>query len=357
MNDQQGMRLALAEAWRGVGSTAPNPCVGAVIVVDDQVVGAGCTAPGGQPHAEVMALQAARSAGHDVTGGTMYVTLEPCCHYGRTPPCSLAIIEAGIGTVVVGCIDPFPEMQGKSVAMLREAGLTVRTGVEEQACREVLRGFLRVMEGGLPEVTLKAATSLDGHIATSSGESKWITSEEARHHGHNLRAQHDALLVGVSTVLADDPRLTCRTQVDRDPVPVVFDTHLRTPDEAHIFRGPVRPVILCGPGAPERDLPADIVRVALDERGRVDVVQALRELGRRGLHRVMVEGGAQIHRSMLDAGVVDSLFLYMAPKIIAGGRSWVGGDPLQVLSDAPGLAVQSCERIGPDVLIQLSRPT
>ncbi len=349
------MQRALALARAALGSTAPNPAVGAVLVRDGQTLGEGWTRPAGQEHAEVVALQDARAAGNDVRGATAYVTLEPCCHHGRTPPCTDALLEAGIERVVVGTVDPFEAVRGQGIAQLRAAGVEVVVGVEREACEAQILGFARAVSSGLPEVSCKAAVSADGNIATATGESKWITGPLAREDGHRLRASHDAVLVGIETILADDPRLNCRLPREarpgqvapRDPVPVILDTHLRIPGDAKVFAAGSRPIVICGPGAPERDLPADVVRVALSG-GRVDIEAALRAVVERGLHRVLVEGGGTVHRSLLDAGLCDSLHLYVAAVLVPGGRSWVAGPPLDRLGDAVRMTLIDVVRLGSD---------
>jgi diaminohydroxyphosphoribosylaminopyrimidine deaminase/5-amino-6-(5-phosphoribosylamino)uracil reductase len=346
------MELALAQARKALGSTAPNPPVGAVLIRDGSVLGTGYTRPPGGMHAEVAALTALRSAGHDPHGATMYVTLEPCCHHGRTPPCTDAIIAAGIRRVVVGVVDPFPAVAGKGIAQLREAGVDVRVGVLASACRAAMLGFLRVTEGGLPEVTVKAAISLDGHIATASGESQWITGVEARSHAHHLRATHDAILVGIGTALADDPRLTCRVDGGTHPVPVVLDTRGRLPDDARVLRHPRGALVY---SAATRTLDgATLVAVPTTAHG-VDVRAVLADLGRRGLHRVLVEGGGFVHRSMLEAGVVDHLQVYVAGLVIPGGRPWVGGNALARLGDAHRWGAPEVARAGEDVILHYRR--
>lgn len=357
MNDAAGMDLALEAGRRALGTTAPNPPVGAVLVRDGEVLGTGWTRPPGGDHAEIVALADARRRGHDPAGATMYVTLEPCCHHGRTPPCTDALLAAGVARVVVGVVDPYPPMQGRSLALLRERGLQVELGVRHAACSELMRGFLRVHQGGLPEVTLKVATSLDGHLATADGQSQWITGETARRHGHVLRHEHDAILVGRGTVAADDPRLTCRLPDGAHPVPVVLDSGLSVPADAAVLHGPRRAVVVACHDAPERALEADVVRVDRGPAG-VDLAQAMQALADRGLHRVLVEGGAAVHRSFLDAGLVDHLLVYVAGTVIAGGRGWVGGPPLARLADAPRFGAPEATRLGDDVLLHYRlRPT
>lgn len=355
MTDVEAMSLAIAEARLALGATAPNPAVGAVIVRDGVVLATGYTRPPGGPHAEVVALRAAREAGHDVAGATMFVTLEPCCHHGRTPPCTDAVIAAGIARVVVGVVDPYPQVRGRGLRLLADAGVEVTLGVLSEACDELVRGFVRVTLGGLPVVTLKTAISLDGHLATATGESQWITGEQARAHGHGLRATHDAILVGHGTVEADDPRLTCRTATGRDPVPVVLDSELRVSSSAQVFAGTRRAIVCCAHDAPERELPADLVRVPRGPGG-LDLEAVLRALGQRGLHRVLVEGGAQVHRSLLDGALVDEVYAYVAGTVIPGGRGWVGGPPRPVLADAPRFGAPTAEVLGSDVLLRYRLP-
>jgi diaminohydroxyphosphoribosylaminopyrimidine deaminase / 5-amino-6-(5-phosphoribosylamino)uracil reductase len=348
--DGSHMRRALALAARALGNTAPNPPVGAVVVRGDEVLGEGFTLPAGSDHAEVVALEDCARRGHDPAGATLVVTLEPCCHHGRTPPCVDAIGRAGIARVVVGALDPYPPMRGRGVAMLRERGIEVQVGVEHDACARRILGFARAVGYGLPEVTLKAAVSADGRIATASGESQWITSPDAREAAHGLRAAHDAVLVGIGTVLADDPQLTTRLPgaVARPgAVPVVLDTELRLPDGARLLAGG-RAVVICAEDAPSRAVGAEVVRVPRGADGRTDVEAALRALAARGLHRVLVEGGGQVHRSLLDRGLVDALELFVAPVLIPGGVPFVGGARLEALADAVRMELEAARAVGPD---------
>ncbi len=351
-DDARWLARAVALARRGRGWTAPNPAVGAVLVRDGRVVGEGFTQPVGGHHAEVMALADCAVRGEDPAGATLYVTLEPCCHHGRTPPCTDAVLRSRVARVVVGVLDPFPVVLGRSMALLRAAGIRVDL-VDDADCARQILGFGRAHTHGLPEVTCKVAASLDGRIATAAGESRWITGDAARVDGHRLRASHDAILVGIGTVLADDPALTTRLPDGEDlgrpvthPVPVVLDTQLRIPADAAIFRHPRRPILVCGDDAPERDLPADIVRSGTIEG-------TLRALAARGLHRVLVEGGARVHRSLVDARLVDTLVLYLAPLAIPGGIPWLAGDALGALGDAPRGEIVGTERLGSDLRVEL----
>ncbi|MBN1336415.1 MAG: bifunctional diaminohydroxyphosphoribosylaminopyrimidine deaminase/5-amino-6-(5-phosphoribosylamino)uracil reductase RibD [Deltaproteobacteria bacterium] len=335
----------------GEGRTAPNPMVGAVVVRDGEVVGEGWHERAGAPHAEIVALDAARDRAR---GATLYVNLEPCCHWGRTPPCVDAILRAGVARVVAGMVDPNPLVNGRGIAALEAGGVTVEVGVLEEACRALNAGFLLAITAGRPRIVLKAATTLDGRIATESGESRWITGEEARRHGHRMRDLHDAVLVGSGTVLADDPRLDCRIPGGRDPVPVVLDTHLGVPATARVFQRGRGTLVYATRLPAASDHPATVVRVPEGPSG-VDLGSVLHDLVERGVHTVLVEGGGRVHRSFLEARLADRVLLYLAPKILAGGPSWVAGPGVDDLASAWGLKVAGVERLGSDLLIDLER--
>lgn len=351
MNDRRWMLRCIELARQAQGRTAPNPMVGAVVVRDGQAVGEGWHARAGQPHAEVGALSAAAELAR---GATIFVNLEPCSHHGRTPPCTEAILRAGIARVVVGMFDPDPRVDGRGVARLREAGLEVVTGVCEDECRELNLAFLTAVRRGRPLVVLKAAATLDGRIASASGESQWITSAAARTHVHGLRNRLDAILVGSGTALADDPRLSCRAEGGRDPVPVVLDARLRVPADARMFAG--------GSGAlvystrqPPVEHPATVVQVPAAPGGGVDLEAVLAHLARRGVHSVLVEGGGQVHRAFLEAGLYDRVMLYLAPRVLAGGPGWVAGPGVQRLTDSFDLELVQVTMLRPDVLLELRR--
>lgn len=349
--DGRHMGTALEVARRGAGRTAPNPMVGALIVRDGVVVAEGWTQPPGQDHAEPHALS---QLGGRAEGATLYVTLEPCCHWGRTPPCTDSILASGIRRVVVGTVDPFPLVAGKGIEVLREAGLEVTVGVREAECRRLNRGFLRAVTTGLPEVTLKAAISLDGRIASAAGESRWITGPAAREAGHRLRDTHDAVLVGIGTILADDPRLTTRVCGGRDAVPVVLDTELRMGSHARVLAGSRRAMVFCAEDAVGVEQAGGAyVRVPRGDGG-VDVVSVLRVLAHRGYHRVLVEGGGRIHRAFLDAGVVDRIELFVNPRVLAGGPGFVAG-PGYPLASAPGFRFEASACVGNDLHVCLER--
>ncbi len=348
--DAAFMRRCVELARLGAGRTAPNPMVGALIVRDDQVLSEGWHRQDGGPHAEVEALG---PLGGEAPGATMYVSLEPCCWTGRTPPCTEAILSSGIRRVVIGMVDPHPRVQGQGINILRAAGVEVDVGVEEQACRDLNAGFVKAHEQGLPRIWLKAAATLDGRIADHRGTSRWITSPEARREGHRMRDRCDGMLVGSGTLLADDPQLTTRG-IDgaRDPLRAVVDTNLRCPADARLLQvGDRPPVLYCAEDAPLRDLPATIVRVPRAPGG-LDLRAVLRDLCRRDVHNLLVEGGSRLSRALLDQALVDRLLLFLAPKLLVGGPGFVGGAPFD-LAQAPSLQLRSSRRVGPDLLLDL----
>ncbi len=348
MTDASYMRRALALAERGAGRTAPNPMVGAVVVRDGEVLAEGWHTAVGEPHAEPAALA---HLGGRAPGATMYVNLEPCCHYGRTAPCTDAVLAAGVARVVVGVVDPDPRVRGEGLRILREAGVQVDVGVEEEACRELNGGYLKRAERGLPRVWLKAACTLDGRIADATGASQWITGPDARQRVHGLRDRVDAVIVGSGTLLADDPALDTRIDGGRDARPVLLDTELRCPAEARVLTAGLPPWIYCAEDAPERDLAAEVRRVGRSGGG-LDLDAVLRDLASEGFIEVLVEGGGQVHRSLLERGLADRLLLFVAPRVLAGGPGFVGGDP-RALADAFGFELLSIDRVGTDVLMDL----
>jgi len=352
--DELWMDRALQVARRALGGTGNNPAVGAVVVRGGEVLGEGWTQPPGLDHAEPHALA---QVGGNARGATLYVTLEPCCHHGRTPPCTDAIIRSGVARVVVGIVDPFPLVRGRGIALLRAAGIEVDVGVREAECRAMNLGFLRVVAGGLPAVTLKAAVSLDGRIASALGESRWITGPEAREAGHGLRAEHDAVMVGVGTVLADDPQLTARYPgPDRSPLRVVLDSTLRTPFDARVLgaRCVVYTRAADGPRAEAlRTRGAEVV-VQGGEGERVDLRGVLQDLAGRGVRTVLVEGGGEVHRSMLVGGYADRLELFLNGRVLAGGPGFVAG-PGFSLEGAPAFTLGGVRRVGPDLQVSWTR--
>jgi diaminohydroxyphosphoribosylaminopyrimidine deaminase/5-amino-6-(5-phosphoribosylamino)uracil reductase len=355
------MDLALAEAARGLGRTHPNPAVGAVLVQGGVVVGRGHHRRAGLPHAEVEAI---RDAGDKARGADLYVTLEPHDHHGKTPPCTLAIIDAGVRRVFVGATDPNPLVSGRGLERLRAAGVEVVEGVRREACEALVRPFATHVTKGRPYVVLKVASTLDGKLATASGDSKWITSEAARALVHRWRDELDAVLVGAGTVVADDPLLTARLpapavegRTPRNPLRVVLSGRLRLPLSAQLFDVSAAPTLVY------TAYPKGVSARALRERGvevadvraqdeRVDVAAMLEDLGRRGVTSLLVEGGAEVHAAMLEAGVVDEIRLFLAPKVVgAEGVSWLGALGVARMAEAWRLVGARLEPVGADWLV------
>lgn len=355
------MRAALALARRSLGRTWPNPAVGCVIVRDGRVIARGRTRDGGRPHAEADAIAEATRVGLSLKGATAYVTLEPCSHHGRTPPCADALVAAGVARVVSALEDPDPRVKGQGHARLGEAGIAVEVGEGAAEAAEINAGFLLRVREGRPLFHLKMAGSLDGRIATASGESKWITGEAARRDGHRLRAFHDAILIGAATAAADDPELTCRLPglAARSPVRIVLDSQARLSAASKLaMSARATPVwLVCTKSAPAdrrealNTLGVEIVEVDEGGDGRIDVVAAARALGGRGLTRVLVEGGGQVAASFLKAGLVDGISSYRAGLVLGGdGRSAVGGLEFARLGSAPRFRLVSARPLQGDTL-------
>ncbi len=333
-----------------------------MVVKDGRIVGRAVTSPGGRPHAEPQALA---MAGPAAAGATVYVTLEPCSHHGRTPPCADALIEAGVGRVVVGAADPDPRVDGRGIAGLRQAGIEVAVGVLADQARRITAGFFSRVQRGRPLVTLKLASTLDGRIATRTGESRWITGEAARREAHALRGRHDAVLVGVGTVQLDDPELTCRLEKFK-PVPsvrIVVDSHLRSPLTAQLVatarQTPTWMLVRNGADARRSQAFSDLgVRVMEVESGAagVDLAAGLAELGRAGLTRLLVEGGAQIAGSLLRADLVDRIVWFHAPGVM-GGDGWPAAQAfgVEALASMPRFARLDSRTLGDDVMTELQR--
>ncbi len=363
--DRDAMRAALALARRGLGRVWPNPAVGCVLVKNGMVVGRGWTQPGGRPHAETEALA---RAGVRAFGATAHVTLEPCSHHGRTSPCADALVAAGVARVVVALSDPDPRVSGRGLARLREAGVTVDEATESAraAAEDLNAGFLMRVRAGRPAVTVKAAATLDGRIATQAGESRWITGARARAVGHRLRADHDAIAVGIETVLADDPMLDCRLPglEERSPVRVVFDSRARLPPASRLARtAATRPTwVLCTTSADAgrrqalESLGVRVLAVAGDDGGRVLPVAALRALGDAGLTRLLVEGGGHLIGALLTADLVDRLAWFVAPRLLGDeGRPAVRGFGVDRLADCANFAALDWRAVGPDGLLRARR--
>ncbi len=366
MTPEDAMRLALQSARRASGRTWPNPAVGAVVWRGSTVLGRGATRPVGGAHAEVVALRAARRAhgAAAVRRASLAVTLEPCNHTGRTPPCTDAILEAGLRRVHVGVRDPSPHASGRSLRRLRSRGVRVEVGVLAEACAEQHRGFLSVLERGLPFVTLKLAATLDGRIATRTGDARWISGPAARAFVHRLRGRCDAVAVGVGTARADDPALTARRdgRIVHRPARIVFDTRLRVPAAARLFDADAPVFVIHGSEAPAARLRAleacgaRLFRVRT-RGGRVHAPSALRRLAREGLGEILVEGGGELAGSLLAADLVDELHWFVSPKLVGGdGAAALGPIGVARVAGAPILASPQVRRLGDDVLVS-GRPS
>lgn len=353
------MRLAIREARRGLGRTSPNPPVGAVVVRDGEVVGVGHHQRAGAPHAEIVALS---QAGSRARGADLYVTLEPCNHQGRTGPCAPAVVEAGIARVFVGARDPNPLVSGRGIRRMRSAGVVVEVGCLKAECEALIEPWARFITGGRPFVTVKVASTLDGRIATRTGDSRWITGEKARRLVHALRNEVDAVLVGSGTVAADDPLLTCRIRGGRDPVRVVLSSRLEVSPRARIFHtgSPAPTWVACVSPAPEeearalREVGAEVIECR-GVGGRIDLHDLLEKLAARGIVQILVEGGARIFGAFLAAGLVDRLLIHYGPRVFGGGPAWTDEPAVARVADAPGFRIRSAELLEGDLLVE-ARP-
>ena len=355
--DEQYMRQALAIAQYAIGRTSPNPMVGAVIVRDGRIVAQGWHRQAGTPHAEINALQ---QAGHLAQGATMYVTLEPCSHYGRTGPCADAVIAAGIKKIVVAMNDPNPLVAGKGLKKLREAGIEVVEGILAPDAATLNEIFIKHISVQMPFVVLKSAMSLDGKIAAFTGHSQWITGPESREHVQKLRDCYDAILVGIGTVLADNPSLTTRLPYKgKNPIRIIIDSMARTPLTAHVVTdGLVLTIIVVSPEAPEDKINAlrscgVEVLIAKRKQGGIDLRQLFKILSGRDVTSILIEGGASINASVLEANLVDKICWFIAPKIIGGQGALgsVGGQGVSDVNNAYLFEDMNIESIGQDILI------
>jgi len=355
--DERFMRRTLELAAKALGRTSPNPVVGAVIVRNGRIIGEGFHRRAGLPHAEREAL---RRITETARGATIYVNLEPCSHYGRTPPCADALIEAGIKRVVVGMVDPNPLVQGRGLRRLRRAGIAVATGVLREECERLNEDFACFIRTGRPFVTLKLAASLDGRIAAASGDSQWISGEQSRRVVHELRNRVDAILVGAETVRNDDPRLTCRMRGGRDPLRVVLDGRLSIMPSARVCTQPsTAPTLIAtsedhGRGEKQAQLEAQGVQVVClpGKNGQVPLRPLLVELGRRGHKSVLIEGGGRIAAAALREGVVDKVLFFYAPLLLGGeGRAMIGPLGIDRVAAGQKLHTITVERIGKDILV------
>lgn len=349
------MSQALELAENGLLSSSPNPAIGCVIVKDGQVIGTGFTQPPGGNHAEIQALQDAAAKGHDVRGATVYVTLEPCSHFGRTPPCADALVRAGVGKVVAALEDPNPLVAGQGMARLREGGIAVESGILATAARELNIGFFTRMQTGKPWVRLKVAASLDGKTALHNGQSQWITSQAARDDGHMWRARAGAILTGIGTVKEDNPQLTVRTvKLARQPLRVIVDSKLSISPEAKILVGGNNLIFTATVDAAKQAMleqqGAEVV-VLPNPSGKVDLPQVILELGKRQVNELHVEAGSKLNASLIREHCVDELLVYLAPAILGDGRGMFGLPALENLQDKIALKFHQIEQIGEDLRI------
>jgi diaminohydroxyphosphoribosylaminopyrimidine deaminase/5-amino-6-(5-phosphoribosylamino)uracil reductase len=353
------MERALSVARQALGTTSPNPAVGALVVKDHTVLGEGFTLPPGQDHAEVVAL---KQAGEASRGASLYVTLEPCCNYGRTPPCTQAIIAAGISEVHVAAKDPNPRVNGRGAAELEAAGIRVYSGEQEEEAGELYEAFARHINTGMPFVTAKFAMSLDGKIATHTGDSKWITGAPARSYGQGMRRACDAIMVGANTIMRDNPQLTSRDDggrpLERQPLRVVLDSKAGTPPDARLLQEPGHTLIAATEPPEDRvaallDAGAEVLRLPSTRAGRVDLCALLETLGARGVVSLLVEGGGGVLGTMLDAKLIDKVQAFIGPVLIGGSkaRAPIEGVGAELMADTLKLEHTRLEKIGPDWLI------
>jgi diaminohydroxyphosphoribosylaminopyrimidine deaminase/5-amino-6-(5-phosphoribosylamino)uracil reductase len=344
------MIQAISLARKGLGRTAPNPPVGALIVKNSKIIGKGFHPKAGLPHAEIFALE---QAGKNAKNATLYVTLEPCTHFGKTPPCVDAIISAGIKRVVIGVKDPNPVVAGKGIKKLKAHGIKVDLAATDEALK-LIRWYEKWMKNGIPYVILKVAMTLDGKIATTKGDSKWITSVRSREMVHVLRNEVDAVLVGIGTVLADDPQLTCRIPFGgRDPLRVIVDKDFVIPAGARCLGE--RCIVFTSKDPKKRkeilDTGTKVIKVSSDQSGRLSWDEMLSFLGKQGLHSVMIEGGSRINSSVINAGKVDRLLAFVAPMVLGGGVPVTQGNSPDKIKNALPLKIQEIKQIENDILI------
>jgi diaminohydroxyphosphoribosylaminopyrimidine deaminase/5-amino-6-(5-phosphoribosylamino)uracil reductase len=359
--DKYYMQIALNLAQRAQGRTSPNPMVGALVVKNNKIIGQGYHTKAGTPHAEIHALN---EAGKDARAATLYVTLEPCCHQGRTEPCTKAILNSGVERVVVAMVDPNPLVRGKGIKCIKEGGLKVTVGVQEKEAQRLNEAFIKYITTKMPFVILKAAMSLDGKIATRTGESKWITGPEARNYSHQLRNWYDAILVGVNTILRDNPALTTHLPEGetKNPVRIVVDSQARTPLEAQVVTSAKEtPTLIAVTNAAPVDkinrlekMGVEVLSVNTNNNGRVDLKALMLELGRREITSVLIEGGGEVHGSALKAGIVDKIGWFIAPLIIGGQEAPgpVGGEGVASIKEAFPLKQITVKKCGQDIYVE-----
>ena len=373
MPEEKYMRRAIELAKKGSGHVNPNPLVGAVIVRDGEIIGEGYHECYGQLHAERNAIANAKKRGNSLEGSTIYVTLEPCCHYGKTPPCTEAIIEEKIARVVVGSDDPNPLVSGKGFQMLREKGIEVIPHFLKEECDAMNHVFFHYIRTGTPYVAMKYAMTMDGKIACYTGDSKWVTGEESRAHVQTLRNHYKGIMAGIGTVLADDPMLNCRIEGGKDPIRIITDSHLRIPMDSQLVRtaGQQPLIVACLPDADEekaaqlQEKGVEVLRIpgvttadiTEEQKEVISLPVLMKELGARKIDGILLEGGGQLNESALQAGIVDRIYCYIAPKIFGGAQAKtpVEGQGLAKAADAWHFTRIGMQEFGQDILLEYER--
>lgn len=373
MPEEKYMRRAIELAKKGSGHVNPNPLVGAVIVRDGEIIGEGYHECYGQLHAERNAIANAKKRGNSLEGSTIYVTLEPCCHYGKTPPCTEAIIEEKIARVVVGSDDPNPLVSGKGFQMLREKGIEVIPHFLKEECDAMNHVFFHYIRTGTPYVAMKYAMTMDGKIACYTGDSKWVTGEESRAHVQTLRNHYKGIMAGIGTVLADDPMLNCRIEGGRDPIRIIADSHLRIPIDSQLVRtaGQQPLIVACLPDADEekaaqlQEKGVEVLRIpgvttadiTEEQKEVISLPVLMKELGARKIDGILLEGGGQLNESALQAGIVDRIYCYIAPKIFGGAQAKtpVEGQGLTRVADAWQFNRIGMQEFGQDILLEYEK--
>lgn len=357
MTDRDYMMRAIELAKKGAGWTNPNPMVGAVIVKNGKIIGEGYHEKCGELHAERNAIASLKESAE---GATLYVTLEPCCHHGKTPPCTNAILENKIARVVIGSRDPNPKVAGKGAAILCNAGIRVEEDFMREECDKLNPVFFHYITTGTPYVVMKYAMTADGKIATKTGASKWITGEAAREEVHNMRHLYMGIMAGIGTVIADDPLLNVRIEGKKSPVRIICDSHLRIPLNSQICKtaGQYKTIIACGEGSSEKikkltDLGIRVVQLP-DEQGKVDLQKLMNYLGSQGIDSILLEGGGTLNDSAARAGIVKKIMVFVAPKLFGGEKSKtpVAGEGVELTSDAVMLNLIGVRQIGEDLLLE-----
>ncbi len=357
LDDSYYMRIAIRLARRGVGKTSPNPMVGAVIVANGKIIGQGYHKKCGDHHAEINAIN---SANKNIKGSTFYITLEPCSHYGRTPPCVDALIQENPGRVVVGSLDPNPEVNGKGVKILRSKGIKVDVGICESECMQLNEHYFKFIKTGMPYITVKYAQTLDGRIATKSGDSQWISSEASRRYVHRLRSMNQGIMVGAGTVVADNPQLTVRHVRGKNPFRIIVDSKLRIPIKSSVLTDAnvcltiiaTTASVSAAKMAAAKKCGAAVLVVKKDKNGKVSLRDLLKKLGKREIVSVLVEGGSEIITSLLKAGLVDKMIIPIAPMIVGKGLEAIGDLNINKISKAIRFSSFKTMKRGDDIIFE-----